>query len=193
MVVVNFRGTSGSGKTYAARRVMDLYGSVDAVYQDQGGRPRLVGHRLEREGGRPLHVLGRYNGPECGGCDGLSWPGAVEFMVQSVVEAHTRGEDVMLEGLLVSTWGTERLVKLSRAVGGEMVFIHLNTSLEDCLAAVRVRREGRGNLKPLDPSNTESKWRGVLNGSRKLRDAGCRVVYADREGAFTSAREALGF
>lgn len=193
MVVVNIRGTSGSGKTYAVRRVMGHYGTSEPITRDVDGRSRVVGQLLTRDGGRQLMLAGRYDGPTCGGCDGLSWKGAPDFITDLVVGYAERG-DVILEGLLVSTWGWERIRALSRAVEplGGFLALQLTTSLEDCLAAIQSRRDARGNTKPLDPSNTASKWKGIRNGGRKLKEVGVRVEEVDRDGAYLKMKEVLG-
>lgn len=193
MVVVNFRGTSGSGKTHAARRVMGLYSLKLDAYNENEGKSRLIGHLMTRvPPARDLFVLGRYNGPKCGGCDSMSWPGAADFICERVALAAALGQDVLLEGLMVSSWGTGRLKALSDAVGGQLHVLQLTTPLEECLAAIRDRRAERGNDKPLNPKNTESKFRSALSGARNLERLGVHVEYVDREAAFLRARELLG-
>lgn len=196
MVVVNFRGTSGSGKTHAARRVMDLFAPGEEVWREVAGKNRLIGHLLPAahmvDELRPMTVIGRYNGPKCGGCDSMSWPGSADDICHYVRGFWAAGHHILLEGLMVSSWGTGRLKDLSDKVGGDLYVLQLTTPLEECLQAIRDRRAERGNDKPLNPKNTESKFRSAMSGARNLERLGVHVEYVDREQAFQRARELLG-
>lgn len=193
MVVVNFRGTSGSGKTFAARRIMELYPRSERSWATVMGKTRQMGHLLMNEEGVVRAVaMGKYDGAKCGGCDSMSWKGAANDICAEVVRVHRGGYDVILEGLMVSSWGTGRLRQLSMDVGGRLHVLQLNTSLSACLSAVADRRRERGDERPLDPKNTESKWRSSRSGSLKMRDLGMHVEFLDREAAFQRARELLG-
>lgn len=66
-MIINIRGTSGSGKTYAVRELLHTLaanGSCSNVML--GGR--VVAHWCQFDL-QPVYVLGNYGGAECGGCD----------------------------------------------------------------------------------------------------------------------------
>lgn len=193
MTVLMIKGTSGSGKTHLARRIMALYtgGGVVSGPSLKSRGTMVYGHHLHRlpDEGRGLFALGRYDGPACGGCDSFSWKGAADWITGQVLDYHGRGEDVLLEGLMVTTWGADRVIGLNRAL--DLRVIQLTTPLEECLAAVQARRAERGNTKPLNPDNTSSKWRGAQSGSKVIEKAGVKVIWADREAAFEAAKGIL--
>lgn len=191
MTVLMIKGTSGSGKTHLARRIMELYpenGTVIGPSLKSKGT-MVEGHHLRRPVGKGLFALGRYYGPACGGCDSFSWRGAADWIVGQILRYDSSGEDLLVEGLMVTTWGADRVIGLHRAL--DLKVIQLTTPLAKCLAAVQARRAERGNTKPLNPGNTTSKWRGAQSGSRTIEKAGVEVIWADREVAFERAREIL--
>ena len=194
MTVLMIKGTSGSGKTHLVRRIMALYPDNSPVLgasMKSAKGTMVYGHHLRRGVEKPgLFALGRYDGPACGGCDSFSWRGAADWITNQIFEYHNQGEDVLLEGLMVTTWGSDRIIGLHRAL--PLRVIQLTTSLEDCLAAVQSRRAARGNDRPLNPDNTIAKWRGAQSGSKVIEGAGVSVTWADREAAFDAAREILG-
>lgn len=194
MTVLMIKGTSGSGKTHLARRIMALYpenGTIEGPSMKSAKGTMAYGHHLRRppDTGPGLFALGRYDGPACGGCDSFSWKGAADWITSQIFEYHGRGEDVLLEGLMVTTWGSDRVIGLSRAL--DLRVIQLTTSLEECLASVQARRVERGNDRPLNPENTVAKWRGAQSGSKVIEGAGVKVIWADREAAFDRARGIL--
>ncbi len=82
-MIINPRGSGGSGKTELVRRTLADYGwdgSVEVVPLRREGRERPIGYRLRHpQGGRPLVVLGHY-ARTSGGCDTL--PAASKWRVE---------------------------------------------------------------------------------------------------------------
>ena len=106
-VVVNPRGTSGSGKTEFARRILADYGrggggDMEPIHRD--GRARPMGYRLRHPlGGRPLAVLGYYGAGACGGCDTIpARDGGLDEVFRLADALAAGGHDVLLEGLFLS-------------------------------------------------------------------------------------------
>jgi hypothetical protein len=173
-VIVNLRGTHGSGKSTVARTVIDRFGGVP----DPGPKGRPLGYvvtvpRLAA----PLYVVGSYE-TACGGCDGIQpygdiWPRVV------VAAAHGH---VLFEGALVSS-SYGNIGRASEAYGDEFVFAFLSTPLDVCLGRVAARRRARGDDRPLDPKNTAVKYNNVLGSIPKIRALGRRVVVIDHKSA----------
>lgn len=164
MNIVMVRGTSGSGKTWLVRAVMkqcDVTGTLVGTHP-VNGREIVTGYIMYTPSGRELVVLGRYGKSACGGCDSMSWRGSADFLCDLVHQHHRLNRGVLMEGLIVSTWGLQRLRDLNEDTGGAVHLAYLDTSLEDCLASVRARRVAAGNTRPLNTANTEGKWHAAI-------------------------------
>src|ERR671913_912726 len=105
-MIINPRGTSGSGKTEFVRRLLSDYGwgrddRVEPV--SRVGRERPIAYRLRHPlGGRPLAVLGHYEAAS-GGCDTIrATDGGMHEAFRLAAEHASGGHDVLLEGLLLS-------------------------------------------------------------------------------------------
>lgn len=193
--IVLFCGTSGSGKTHAARAVI-------AAAQAASGEPRVAPLGPQ---GRPgalvwegvaLTVLGRYDAT-CGGCDAQSWKGAADDQELLALTEWGRGHAVLLEGLMVSTWGMPRLQRIHGATDGHLHLLHLDTDLQTCLDSVQARREERARAAgreatPLDPENTTSKHTGLARGFQQRGAAGLHVEAVSRQTIVPRALELLG-
>ena len=177
-MIIIVAGTNGSGKTTLMRRLIDALGEPKSQ------------NKMVLEWDRTV-IVGKYDGPNCGGCDGFSWKGAADDIEQLVVQHHERGQDVLLEGVIVSTWGMERLKRLAQK---GLVVVHLTTPVEVCEASVNERRKVRMGEKytPVKPDNLVSKHQGLEKGVEKRRAEGIDVRRFDREAAFAEIRGMLG-
>lgn len=169
-MIINLRGTHGSGKSTVVRSIIDRYKGLP-LHDVKG---KIEGYCMQSPYGG-IMVVGPYNTP-CGGCDRIQpyadiWPRVEDYI--------KRAEHVIFEGALVSTsYGT--IGKFSEAYGDQFVFACLDTPVELCLDRVRARREERGNTKPLNPDQTVTKHRNIYNMCLKIRDTyKRRVVFID--------------
>lgn len=210
-MIINIRGTSGSGKSHLVRSLMECYDSRLRVMQD--GRKQPIGYLLDSSvSGRRLAIPGHYE-TDCGGCDTIT---NMEQIFQEVRVAHRVGYDVVFEGLLVSA-DIQRTLAL-HTEGLPLLVIALSTPLEECLASVNSRREGAfqrrlervraenfakqrmgHKLLPeptprgeVNPRNTESKYRGVQSSMKRLQEAGVRAEWAPRDTALKILKIELG-
>lgn len=157
-MIINIRGTSGSGKTTVVRGIMNK-GSV--IPLDEHKKP--AGYRVEiPDLGQPVYVVGPYT-TACGGTDAIG----TQDEVCDRIRAFAPLGHVLVEGLLMSkTFG--RYAKLDReldAQGQHFIWAFLDTPLDVCLARVGARRETRRlakavvpDFKPLNPQNTTQAW-----------------------------------
>lgn len=184
-MIVNVRGTSGSGKSTLVRNIMALY-PVRSPYNTQG-RKRPLGYSLGLDSDPPLtlFVPGHYE-TACGGCDTIKTVDEVYRMVR-VAALGAPVLDVIYEGIMVQD-DVRRAVEMDlelRATGQPpLVVIGLTTPVEECLAAVRGRREARGDARELNPKNTVDRARRQLGVWKRLRAAGVAVEEHDRAAAF---------
>lgn len=179
-------GTSGSGKTYIVQQILAELGPAQGALT-LGPRDKHAGYIWPE-----VCIMGEYT-TACGGCDRLAWKGAADEIERAVGEQVTAGRRVLLEGLLVGTWGVARM---SRMVSLGLINIHLSTPVEMCVSAVESRRAQRAvergkELTPFNPDNTVGKHRGLLSVLPARRAAGVPVEELDRAAALVRVRELI--
>jgi len=190
-VIINIRGTSGSGKTHLVRQVMDCYGSR-VPYREEG-RKQPIGYTFHRgERGRSLAVIGHYE-TACGGCDTIA---KMERIFELVKASAAQGFDVIFEGLLISA-DVNRHVELHKWClekfhGPRLEVVALTTPLQTCLDSVNARRHARNpDLPPVKEANTISKFNGVRKSLERLRADGVPVFEGSREEALERIKQVL--
>lgn len=153
-MIVKLHGTSGSGKTTVARELMKASVANPTPLPNLGRRPS--GYMCLIPGvARPLFILGPYE-TTCGGLDAL---GNADDHIELLLKYGPQGH-VFYEGLLQSGF-YGRIGAASEIFGDDHVFAFLDTPIELCIKRVGDRRIARGNLKPLDPANTEDKYDAI--------------------------------
>lgn len=165
-VIINLRGTNGSGKSTVAR-AFPGEGVTLAPFSTPKGKLRHVVGNYSKE--FDLIVVGPYR-TECGGCDAI---GTQDQVCESVASAAGLAEHVLFEGVIVSTL-FERYRKLSLRLGG-MVWAYLDTPVELCLARIAARNGG----KPIKEELVRDKVRSIESTRRKALAAGERVEIVD--------------
>lgn len=194
-MIINVRGTSGSGKSTLAKAVMSRYGELESMYGlvDTPGtnraRPDCI--HLFRPGGRPLCVVGHYEVPS-GGVDRFLANGKRNFddVYAFVRRAHADGFDVLYEGLLIMS-DTKRCVQLHRD-GLPLMVVMLDVPLDVCIAGIQSRRDARGDVRVINPANTESKAKLTMKQMRELTEAGIDARLLSREAAIDACVSLLG-
>lgn len=178
-MIIQIRGTSGSGKSTVMRDIMGRMGDWQAHYVDGRKKPLFYVSRSEW----PLTVvLGHYESP-CGGCDTIGSAREVAVMIEEVLRTVAKveiGDDgwtehyiiphILCEGLLLS-----EDVKWTKEMNDVRCFF-LTTPLERCLEQIKGRRAEAGNEKPLNPGNTTNRVSVIERARVKLVEAGipCR-------------------
>lgn len=173
-MLINVRGTSGSGKTHTVRGLMDVIGQPWAdVHNLEGKVIAHVAHfRMQ-----PVYVIGDYSSNVCGGCDKIR----SQNEVCSLVRHFSQFGHVVFEGLILSHLYA-RYVALDdemTGMGEHYVWAFLDTPIELCLERITQRRLDVGNTKPLNPYNTISKHESILRCIEKVRDERRAVVILD--------------
>ena len=187
--IVLLCGTSGSGKTYIAQKIIDELGPSAFRHEMRG---KTSGYVWDDP---PVALAGRYDSA-CGGCDALSWKGAADDVEAQVMQDWRLGRSVLMEGLIVASWGVPRLLRMHVESGGSLRVVHLTTPLEVCLASVNARRAERAAARgrpatEVNPENTTSKWRGFHDGVARRIQAGLDVYELDRAAALLKVKEWL--
>ena len=145
-MIINIRGTSGSGKSSLVRKLLlnPVYTGRTRCYEKDRKQP--IGYVYHRSDNRPnLAVIGHYE-TDCGGCDTIS---KMEHIFDLVKKSASAGMDVVFEGLLISAdvkrttelwqWLQEREAPFAAKPG--MLVVALDVPLEVCLASVNERRQ----------------------------------------------------
>ena len=197
-MIILIAGTNGAGKTHLMRRILaklpekpDLFTEVKVDGKSGPKMKRIASTWLAPY---DITILGKYDGPTCGGCDCYSWKGASDDLERVVTEEVKAGRRVLLEGLIVATWGQDRMKRL-KDLG--LVVVQLSTPLEACLDAVNGRRKTRAEAegKPfteVNPDNPSSKFRFLEKVASVRRNLGVPVLELDREAAYRYIVNALG-
>lgn len=167
-MIINIRGTHGSGKSTVVKTILDRYES-DVESSNDKGKPNnyIVSIPWLK---RKLYVIGSYV-TACGGCDGIQpyteiWPRIEKFAELG---------HVMLEGALVSS-SYGNIGRASEIYGDDFVFAFMDTPIEVCIERIRQRRLSKGNDKPLNPANTIKKFEAVERSIRIITKDKCRNV-----------------
>lgn len=175
-MIINIRGTSGSGKSSLVRQAMSAWGPFVVGLQNplrKKATPLVYRSTMPRHG-RQVSVLGSYETP-CGGCDTIP---TQDMICDLVRQEAALGHHVLLEGLLMShLYGRyTALADEQTALGHPFIFGFLDTPIGVCLDRINARRRERGNDEPVNPRNTETKFRSILGCRAKLDKAGYLVV-----------------
>lgn len=174
-MILNFRGTNGSGKTFLARSLLKLSGG-EPIRIDGARKPEAYrGNYLDRQ----LYVLGSYE-TACGGMDTL--PSVHDSLKLIRKYAKNPQRVIVYEGLMIShmygTVGTGVALYKDRHV-----FAFLDTPLEVCISRVKERRLARGDMRPLNPTNLIADHARVLSCKRKIKGMGKNIITIPHEEA----------
>lgn len=181
----NLRGTSGTGKTYVARHVLDTmtlvtkhtYGSSYEHLITKKINPKKIAFYSGVVKDTLYFVLGSYE-TVCGGCDTIPRVSVMAQMLANISkEYEDRGAIIFYEGLLISHSAGGQMGEMIDKLGAENHILgFLDTPVELCLARVRERREERGDTRTFDPSNTIKDHRAVQRAEQNAIRDGKRVV-----------------
>lgn len=157
-MIINIRGTSGSGKSHLVKHIMSMYVSTEANYIK--GRKQPLWYLLHNDEHEPeLAVVGQYE-TACGGGDSIS---KVQDMFDLVNDLDSQGYHVIFEDMRAGAYEWRRTVELH-----DIRVIFLNTPLEQCINDVNKRRRERGVMAPASTKNTEAKYKCCLRMYPKL-------------------------
>lgn len=157
-MIINIRGTSGSGKSTAVRKVMEFAPIIEPEYIE--GRKTPYFYRL-RWPGCVISVPGSYIS-QCGGSDTIK---TYDQLFEIVRSEHEQGHHVLFEGLLVAH-DKKRCTELWDWLGrkpGSFAIIEIAEPLEVCLSSVEERRRNRPKppTTPFNPANTIRRYEEV--------------------------------
>lgn len=124
-----------------------------------------------------VFIIGKYETP-CGGCDGIN----TQDEVCRRVRKYAKKGHVIFEGLIVTSC-YKRYLDLFKKLKHPYRFVFLNTKIETCIKMVERRRASRGNTKPLDPTNTISKYEATLRSIERAKEDNASFIVTSRNRA----------
>jgi hypothetical protein len=168
-MIIDIRGTHGSGKSWIVHQLISLYGSKDIL--DLAGNP--IGHNLSK---CSTAIVGRYD-RVCGGCDGIKTADEVCNLTRRFARQYSH---VILEGILVAHT-FKRYSNLANELGN-YTFCFLDTPLKTCIQRVKQRRIDASNHKPFNNYWLKYDWHRIWGRFRnKFADAGHDVLTLDHK------------
>jgi len=191
-LIINPRGTNGSGKTEFVRRILADYGWGES---DRGepihrvGRGRPIGYRLRHPlGRRPLVVLGHYERIS-GGCDTISAKdGGLDEAFRLADAWAAAGHDVLFEG---STLSAEHERSASLAHRHTLHILCLATPPGQAARNLVARRRTRRDSWPLVARGVVAQLGAVEAACHRLRPIAA-VHDLTFDDALCLARDLLG-
>jgi hypothetical protein len=168
-MLLNLRGSSGSGKSTVVRALLSQYGARP-IYGCLGLRSPEA-YRLDDR----ACVIGPYLTP-CGGCDAL---GSMDRVIELVREYSAKGH-VIFEGLIISS-SYGRIGQFLESYGRHALVAFLTTPRERAYQQLR-KRQAEGRVRG-DRSFDQHYDRTQRVKERMLRDGRLRVEDLDPDNA----------
>ncbi len=171
-MVINIRGTNGSGKTHLVKRLIASHEAADVI---ENGR--IIGHLL----GKKLYVVGEYQEYAAhGGADGIK---TSDEICRRVREFSKYG-NVIFEGVIVSTV-YQRWADLSIEIDQPWLWLCLDTTLEQCYKNISYRNLGRLYNKEL----VDEKYKTVIRTAERAEKDGEWVLQLSNDDAYNRIEE----
>lgn len=163
-MVIQIRGTSGSGKTWIINQLFEKYS-----FHPVKNHGEIMGYYSKDIN---LFVVGKYT-VACGGCDTIKTQDEICRRVQTAVR---KGWNVLFEGLICSHI-SKRYAEMHRDMtsnGIETKFIFLSTPLETCRENINIRRAKKGK-PPIIAKNTEKDYTSTHKSRKNMSLAGVPI------------------
>ena len=199
-MIINVRGTSGSGKSTVVRAIMALAPARDTIYMKKSieirpkptkktpnpearvyARKLPLFYRMKWPNGQIVSIPGHYE-TACGGCDTLP---TYDILFEIIRSEHAAGHDILFEGVLVAH-DKKRCGELWDHLGQDPALfqiVELRDSLQVCLDSVQKRRDDRGAKTAFSPDNTIRRYREVVRSCEQLEALGIPIHRTLRDDA----------
>jgi hypothetical protein len=194
MMIVQIRGTGGSGKTWVMRQVMKAVGKWKPVWVGPDHPARYINNHVVGYTNGHMALLGNYESADGGGIDNLRARRFIEsalggFRVAlGLAKSHTYqnvgeeigngemlfkfvnciGESGKIDVILCEGLLLGEDVTWTAKMKGDVRILFLNTPLDRCLRQTEERRKARGNLKPLSTKKTTERQVAIERVRKRL-------------------------
>ena len=184
--IINIRGTNGSGKTTAARAIMNHL----KYFRDYTTSNGVFTHLYKTPKGEVVSFIGKYEGAVTGGVDRVKNVRDIGDACREICPY----SHIVMEGLLLS--GLQQLTKdIADGCIGYAQFhaLTLDTPKEQCIEQTLKRRALAGNDKPFDPGKSlVPKYRAVELAHEKFKSWGLDARRLPQREIVTEALKLLG-
>lgn len=160
-MLIQIRGTSGSGKTWIIKKLMSEY-----EFNPIKKNGVVMGYYCEELN---TFLVGKYE-TACGGCDSIK---TQDETCSRIRKALNKGWNVIFEGLICSHI-SKRYAELYEELtekGEKVEYIFLNTSLEKCRDNINKRRAQAGK-PPTTAKNTEKDYTSTRKSRKNMNSMG---------------------
>lgn len=184
IVIIQLRGTNGSGKSTIVREVMKRFKMLPEFIER---RKQPIGYYSTGKDKPKLWVVGHYE-TDCGGCDTIT---SLDDVYGEIEKSWKAGYNVLCEGIMASG-EYRRCVNLHQTTQDVFV-LALDTPIEDCIQSVMARRvaKGRGD-KPFSPDRTIRRVREVTSMMEHLKVCNVPARWTNRNEALQICLKELG-
>lgn len=177
-VLINIRGSNGSGKTYCVRKILEHFGDKGTLkyleqYTNKGELFKFPYYELDE-----FYLLGKYE-TACGGLDSIKWFETFAPMVKDLI----RTKSVVMEGILWSSVFSAmyRLDRELRAMGHVSVWCGFNHPCELHLERIMERRARAGKFEPMQIKHVLEKIKSTEKGLNHAIFYGANVLIGPTE------------
>lgn len=176
-MIIQLRGTSGSGKTTAMRSILDSL-FWDAQFVIDGRRkPSYYRSNGNSEVSTQVAILGHYEST-CGGCDTFK---NYSVLKEVITDASKESKLILMEGLMVSD-DVLQTVEIHRSIFPIHRIYYLNTPIDVCIERVKGRRKAKGWDTAFNEKKLKNRHAQIERTRPRLEAAGitCRTCSADQ-------------
>jgi cytidylate kinase len=163
-VVIQIRGTSGSGKTYIVNQLFKKYRFKKITQKGE-----IMGYYCSKMN---LFIVGKYE-TACGGCDSIK---TQDEICRRIRKGVSNGWNVLFEGLICSHIAA-RYAELYKELVDQRVavkLVFLSTPLEKCRENINLRRAKKGK-PPVFAKNTEKDYTSTHKSRENMAAMGVPV------------------
>jgi thymidylate kinase len=186
-VIINIRGTNGSGKSTVIQKLMAQF-PARPIFGVLGPR-RPEAYEFDRtiKASKPVFLLGPYLTP-VGGADCIQ-----PFdLIPTLIEKYAERGHVLFEGVLVSKTNGQVGACLAQW-GKNSILLYLDTPMDVCVAAVKARRAARGDVRAFNPKNLIEAYKSTARVRKTLlAEDKLRIIDVSRENAVATVLSLLG-
>lgn len=176
-VLINIRGSNGSGKSYCVRKILEHFGNGVLKYTeqltDEGEVFKFPYYEYD-----DFYLLGKYE-TSCGGLDGVKWYETITSAAKELIQT----KSVLMEGILWSSVFSSmyRLDRDLRQLGHSSVWCGFNNPAELHLQRVMERRASRGVFEPMQIKHVIEKVKSTERGLNHAIYFGANVLIGPTE------------